>query len=62
MRLAAELATLRRIAAAVILTFAASLACAQETPAYEEEKVKAAFLIRFADFVQWPKTALPETN
>ena len=50
----------RRLLATLLLLLAAAFAWAQTTPAYDEEKVKAAFLMRFADFVQWPPSVVPD--
>lgn len=46
-------------AAAVLL---ATAALAQSPPAQDEAKVKAGFLLRFAQFVAWPEEALPQPD
>jgi uncharacterized protein DUF4154 len=52
---------IRRVALAVALALAAARAAAQDTPPAPEQAVKAAYLLSFTRYVEWPAGAFPDS-
>jgi len=52
---------IRGVALAVALALAAARAAAQDTPPAPEQAVKAAYLLSFTRYVEWPAVAFPDS-